>query len=86
MIGIGKLASSTRRKRGRLVGGQDIRLGLVKTLLATDPFGGGMVIVVTVRGKTITQRAERSAVLVVTAFEEGEGDFVAIVTTDTDGA
>ena len=59
---------------------------MVSALLAADPFGGGMLVVVTVRRKTITQRAEGIAVLVIATFEQGDGELVAFVMADTDGA
>jgi len=87
MIWGSKFAGGARwKKRGGQAGGEDIGVGLVNALLAADPFGGGMEVVVTVGGKTIAKGAKGIAVLVIATFKQGEGEFVAFMMTDTDGA
>jgi hypothetical protein len=82
MIGIGERAGGKRR----LAGDGDVGLGLVQALAAADPLGGMVGEVVAVWGKEIAMGTEGSAVVVITALEAGEGEFVVLGVADADGA
>ncbi len=83
---IGELAGLARQGlwRGSLRQG-DIGIRLADTFLAADPLGSAVLVVVAVGKHLVAQRAERIAVLVIAAFETGEGIVVAMHRQQTDG-
>ena len=56
------------------------------TFLAADPLGGAMVIIVAVAEQAVTQWAEGIAVLIIAAFQAGEGQVIAGHGEQADGA
>ena len=76
---VGGIGERTGGARGLGLGGKlDIRLGLVEALLAADPFGGLVLVVVAVAGQAVAEGAEGDAVLVVAALQAGQGLVVAL--------
>ena len=63
-----------------------IRLRLVQTLLTAGPLCSLALVVVTIAGHAVAQRAERDAVLVVAALQAGQGLVVALGMHEPDGA
>jgi len=68
------------------LGDLNIGLGLMDTFLSADPFGGSVLVVVAIARQAIANRTERSAILVVTTPQAGQGQIVAIGMAETDGA
>ncbi|MCE5207957.1 MAG: hypothetical protein LLG42_06545 [Chloroflexi bacterium] len=84
---IDKQASLARRERFGQVGlGEDIWGGLVGALLAADPLGSAVVIIMAIAEEAITEGTERVAVLIIAPFEAGERLVIACVVQEADGA
>ncbi len=73
-----------RQRSKRRLG--DVGVGLVSTLLAANPLGGAMFIIVTVAEQPVAERTEGIALFVVTAFQAGEGLVIAVHGQQADGA
>ena len=83
MFALGKGTGLTRIMR-RSAG--NIRVGLMGTFLAANPFGALPLIIMSVAGEPIAVRAERDAVLVKAALEAGVRLIISIGVTDPNGA
>ena len=88
MIGVSKLAGlsgsvSSWLHRQRK---SNIRGSLVAAFLAADPFGGMVLVIMTIGEEAVAQRAEGIAVLVIAALDTGERLVIAIHVQQTDGA
>ena len=86
MEGVDEVTRQTGSRRRRRVGQGDVRDGLVEALLAADPLGRAVVIVMAVAEQAIAERAEGVALVVVTAFETGEGLVITLSVEQADGA
>jgi hypothetical protein len=69
-----------------LVRDGDVGLGLVQALATAEPLAGMVGEIVAVRGKEVAMGTEGSAVVIKTALEAGEGEFVIVSVADADGA
>ena len=83
-IRINKGAGGTRRLL--LLGELNIGLGLMEPFLSADPLGSSVLVVVAIARQAIANRTERSAILVVTTPQAGQGQIVPIGMAETDGA
>lgn len=86
MEGVDELTHLARRGCREGVGQGDVWGGLVEALLAADPLGRAVVIVMAVAEEAISQWAEGEALVIVAAFEAGEGRVIALSVEQADGA
>ncbi len=59
----------------------NIRCGLMLALLVAKPLGGVALVIMTIAGETIAERAKWGTVCIVVAFEAGERIVIALVVT-----
>ena len=83
MFAIGEWAGLTRIMSR---GAENIRVGLVDTFLATNPFEALALIIMSVAGEAIAVGTERDSVLVKAALEAGMRLVIAIGMTDPNSA
>lgn len=85
-LGVNKRTMQAGRKIGVEIRRGNIGDGLVGTFLTADPFGGLALVIMAVEGESVTELAKRDALLVIAAGEAGEGQVIAVVMTQADGA
>ena len=57
----------------------------MSTLLAADPFGGGVVIIMAIGKHAIAEGTQGVAMFIIAAFEAGEGFVIALGMQQADG-
>jgi hypothetical protein len=77
----GSIRGSDRGKSDR-----DIRKGLVGALVAAQPLGGLAMIIVTVAGEAITERAKRIAKRVIAAFDTSKRQVITVMVAQANSA
>jgi len=86
MIEIDVLAGLASRRRNGLIREPNVWIRLVSAFLAANPLGRAVVVIMAVAEKAIAQRAEGIAMLLIAAFEAGEGLVIAVHGEQADGA
>lgn len=69
-----------------MVWDKDVWIRLVGALLAADPLGGAMFVIVAVAEQAVAQRAEGVAMFIIAAFQASKGQVISVHMQQADGA